>query len=288
MNILVTGGTGFLGSRVVPVLAERGHVVSAMSRSGVSAQRVEELGAKPLYGDLDDLASVDDAFAEAGAEALLNLASLGFGHGPAIVAAAGEANLRRAVFVSTAAVFTRLPAQSKAVRVAAEEAIRNSHLDWTIVRPTMIYGRPGDRNMARLLRLLRWSPVVPLPGGGRALQQPAHVDDVASFLVELLERPCNSRAEYDVAGPEPHSLRELIEQSAAAVARRPLFVPLPLGATSRLIRLYEGVTDHPRLNAEQVERLAEDKVFDIGPARRDLGFEPRSFSDGIVAEAGLL
>src|SRR5207248_542270 len=134
-----------------------------------------------------DPRSLDAAFGVAEADALVNLASLGFGHAPVIVAAAEGAGIDRSVFVSTTALFTRLNAGSKSVRQAAEESIRTSALRWTIIRPTMIYGRPDDRNMARLLAAIcRW-PVIPLPGGGRRLQQPVHVDDVATAVVGAVE-----------------------------------------------------------------------------------------------------
>ena len=108
----------------------------------------------------------------AGAEcdALVNLASLGFGHARGIVRAAVRAGLDRAVFVSTTAVTTTLPARSKAVRLAAEDEIRGSGLSWTILRPTMIYGAAGDRNLSRLLALLarlqRGSAPLPLVAAG--------------------------------------------------------------------------------------------------------------------------
>ena len=111
-------------------------------------------GATPLAGDLDDGAALAGIFARAGCDALVNLASLGFGHAPGIVRAAVRSGLDRAVFVSTTAVTTTLPARSKTVRLAAEDEIRSSDLSWTILRPTMIYGAAGDRNLSRLLVLL--------------------------------------------------------------------------------------------------------------------------------------
>ena len=117
------------------------------------------------------------------------------------MAAAEEAGLRRAVFVSTTSIFTSLDTASKPVRLAAEDTVMTSALDWTIIRPTMIYGTPADRNMARLLRALRRLPVLPLPGGGTGLQQPVHVDDLAGAIVAALDRPATIGRAYDSPAP---------------------------------------------------------------------------------------
>ena len=288
MKALVTGGSGFLGASVVPLLRERGHDVVALARSNEAADRIAQLGATPIGGDLDDARALDAAFGASHADALVNLASLGFGHAPAIVAAAEGAGIERAVFVSTTAIFTSLNAGSKSMRRAAEDTIRASALRWTIVRPTMIYGTPADRNMARLLAALRRWPVFPLPGGGKRLQQPVHVDDVAAAVVSAVETDVAAGQAYDIAGPEALTLREVVEQAAAATGASPRLIPVPLTPLVAGARLYEAVAKRPRLRAEQLERLAEDKAFDIGPARADLRYDPRSFEQGIKEEASLL
>jgi len=283
----VTGGSGFLGSSVLRALVAESHQVVGLARSGAAGAALAALGAEVVYGDLDDLAALDAAFGAARADALVNLASLGFGHAPAIVAAAEEAGIDRAVFVSTTAIYTTLPAASRATRVGAEAVIEASGLRWTILRPTMIYGNPGDRNLVRLLRLLRRSPIVPLPGSGRHLVQPVHVDDLAAFTVTVLDaEPAYGRA-LTVAGPEPLSLRDLVTTSGRAVGRRPVIIPVPLGPAVALVGLYERIAPRPRIKAEQLLRLEEDKAFDIGPAAA-LGYTPRSFPEGIAAEAAML
>jgi len=298
MRLLVTGGSGFLGRHVLVTAARRGHSCVALARSPAAAAAVARCGATPLAGDLDDGRSLTAAFASAGCEALVNLASLGFGHAPAIVAAAVAARLDRAVFVSTTAVTTALPAPSKAVRLAAERDVRSSSLAWTILRPTMIYGAPGDRNLSRLLALLARASrlprpaglplLVPVPGGGARLQQPVHVADLAGAVLAAAERPQAAGSCYDVAGPEPLAFAELLHLSSAAVGCRVRLLPVPLSPVVALTRGYERLSRRPRIRAEQWERLAENKAFTINAAARDLGYAPRSFAAGIREEAAAL
>jgi uncharacterized protein YbjT (DUF2867 family) len=296
MRLLVTGGSGFLGGYVLAEAARRGHSCVALARSAAAADRVAARGATPLAGNLDDRAALNDAFARAHCEALVNLASLGFGHAPAVVGAAVRAGLDRAVFISTTAVTTAISAPSKAVRLAAEETIRASGLKWTILRPTMVYGAPGDRNLFRLLALLarvRRIPVLggavplplPVPGGGVHLQQPVNVADLADAVLAVVERPEAAGRCYDIAGPEPLTFAELLHQSAAAVGCRVRLVPVPLAPVIAVTSYYERWSRRPRIRAEQWQRLAEDKAFSICAAAGDLGYSPRSFAAGIRTEA---
>ncbi|MGI8450887.1 MAG: SDR family oxidoreductase, partial [Streptosporangiaceae bacterium] len=148
MRLLVTGASGFLGGYVLDEARRRGHEVVALARSDTAAAAVAGHGAEPLTGDFDDPAGLPGVFSSARCSSLLNIASLGFGHAPAIVAAARAAGVDRAVFISTTAVTTRLPARSRSVRLMAEEQVRESRLKWTILRPTLISGAPGARNLS--------------------------------------------------------------------------------------------------------------------------------------------
>jgi len=285
---MVTGGSGFLGRRTVPRLVAAGFDVSVLCRSNRASEVVSAMGATPRRGDLDRDDTVAGAFDTARGGTLVNLASLGFGHASTIVSAAEAADLRRAVFVSTTGIFTALNAPSRPVRLDAEETIRSSTLDWTIVRPTMIYGRPGDRNLERLVRLVRRSPVIPLPGGGHGLQQPVHVDDLADAVVRCVERRSTIGRCFDLAGPEPMTLRDVVDTTAVAVGRKVTLVPVPLRPAVIGAKVYERVTGRRGLRAEQLERLGEHKAFDISAAEDALGYRPRPFPDGMRLEVSLL
>ena len=161
LSLLVTGATGFTGRRAVRELLGRGHRVAAFVRAS-SDRATLPPEVEVVAGDLDRPATLEAALR--GRDALVNVASLGFGHAPGIVAAARAAGIGRAVFVGTTAVRTTLPAASKAVRLAAEQAVLGGGIGATLLRPTMIYGAPGDRNLERLLRFVRRCPIIPVPG----------------------------------------------------------------------------------------------------------------------------
>jgi uncharacterized protein YbjT (DUF2867 family) len=282
MKVLVTGATGFTGSRVVPLLLENGYEVRCFVRETSDRSPLSALGVEWATGDLSNPESLTAALR--GVDALVNIASLGSGHAESIIRSAKEAGVRRGIFISTTAIFTRLNAGSKSIRLAAEEAIRSSGLDYTILRPTMIYGGPRDRNMWRLIHFLRVSPVIPIFGDGKSLQQPIFVDDVAQAVLLALQNDAAIGKSYNIAGKEPLTYNQVVDTVAAALGRRVLKLHLPHMPIVRLLHFAERMRLCLPIKAEQVLRLNEDKAFSYEEAQRDLGFNPRGFAEGIAAK----
>lgn len=279
-TILITGATGFLGEHV---LAAR----PSQWRTIVFARPTSRLEGLPKdvsvrLGDLADAASLEKALD--GVDILMNLASLGFGHAPAIVQACRGAKLSRAVFIGTTAVFTTLPAPSKSVRLEAEAVLAASGLPYTLLRPTMIYGTPRDRNIWRLINFLRWAPAVPLVEGGRRLQQPVFVSDVARAAWDVLERPETIGGAYNLAGAEALPMAEMVAEVLSALGRRAPMIPVPLRLALAGAAAARAVPFLPKLTKEQVLRLNEDKAFDIEPARAAFGYAPLAFAEGLQRE----
>lgn len=252
-------------------LADRDLIVLARPTSNLT---VLPPGVQSEIGDLSQPLPLE------GISTLIFCASMGFGQVPSVVEQLEHSRVTRAVFVSSTAIFTSLPAATRALRLEAEAAVQSSGLAWTIVRPTMIYGTGRDRNISRMLRFLNRWRVFPLCGN--ALWQPIHVADLATGIVTVLDAWQTSRRAYNLAGAEPLRFDALVRTAAHAVGRDVLLVPIPLAAAVAGARL-SGV-----VRPEQIRRLAEDKAFDYSDAARDFGFAPRPFAQGVAQEARLL
>ncbi|MFH1754523.1 MAG: NAD(P)H-binding protein [Candidatus Latescibacterota bacterium] len=284
MKILITGATGFTGKRVLPLLRGRG-AVRCLVRPGGNAELIARHGYEASIGDLGDVASLTHAMS--GCDALINLASIGFGHTPGIIRASEKAGIRRVVFISTTAIFTKLNASSKQIRTQAEAHIQSSNLEWTILRPTMIYGAPDDRNIIRLIKFLDRFPAMPVLGNGGRLQQPVYVEDVAKAAVDALFNEGTQRRAFNISGKRPNTFNEVIDITAAALGKKIRKVRVPYKLALFGARVYEALCPNPRIKAEQVMRINEDKAFDHSEAQCVFGFDPRSFEDGIREEVGL-
>lgn len=282
MKVLVTGATGFTGSRVVPLLLENGYEVRCFVRMTSDRSQLGALPVEWVTGDFSDNEALTSALR--GVDALVNIASLGFGHAESILRSAKEAGVRRGLFISTTAIFTQLNADSKSARLAAEEAIQASGLDYTILRPTMIYGSPRDRNMWRLIRLLRFSPIIPIFGDGESLQQPVFVDDVAQAVLLALKTDATIGKSYNIAGKDPLTYNQVIDTVASALGKRVWKLHLPYMPIVRFLQFTERIRIRLPIKAEQVLRLNENKAFSYEEAQRDFGFSPRSFEEGIELE----
>ena len=282
MKVFVTGSTGFTGAYTVPLLLKSGHEVRCLHRPGSDRSVLPHPEIEWALGDLSDSRALSASMR--GTDAFVNIASLGFGHADSILGAITDAGIRRAIFVSTTAIFTQLNANSKQVRVTAENAIMNSELKYTILRPTMIYGSPRDRNMWRLIRFMRYSPIIPVFGDGNYLQQPIYVGDVAQAIVNCL---CNDRTvgkSYNIAGKFPLTYNQVVDTIAEQLNRRVWKIHIPSATVIALLELFERIHIPFPIKAEQVMRLNENKNFNYEAAETDFGFRPLSFSEGIRLE----
>ena len=282
MTVAVSGANGFTGRFVCLELQRRKIPFLAVLRPGSDASWMAARDIPVRYADLTESHQLAEQLR--GCRALLNVASIGFGAAPAILDACHSAAVLRAVFVSTTAIFTQLNASSKTVRQAAEAAILASGLETTILRPTMIYGTPDDRNMIRLVQWINRWPVLPVFGNGRSLQQPVHVIDVAWAVVESLDSSATIHRQFNISGAKSLSFNNIIDLTSKALNRKVLRLHIPAWPVLFVLDVMEQLGSIMPIKAEQIRRLNEDKVFSHAEAHEVFGYRPISFQEGIFQE----
>ena len=285
MTVAVSGANGFTGRFVCTELQRRKIPFVALLRphSDVSWMAARQILVR--FADLMDAQQLAEQLR--GCRALLNVASIGFGAAPAVIQACHSGGVRRVVFVSTTAIFTQLNAGSKSIRLGAEATILASGLDTTILRPTMIYGTPGDRNMIRLVQWIKRWPVLPVFGTGRSLQQPVHVADVAWAVVQVLESPAAINRQFNISGAAPLTYNEVVRVTAQALARRIHLFHIPSQPVVGLLNVIERLGITLPIKAEQILRLNEDKAFSHAEAAEAFGYSPMTFEQGMRRQVAL-
>jgi nucleoside-diphosphate-sugar epimerase len=197
------------------------------------------------------------------------------------------AGVRRLIAFSTTSVFYKTDSRDEAERrriqaIARAERVLASVCDahgiaWTVFRPTMVYGSGRDENVAAIARFVRRWRFFPLVGGGRALRQPVHAEDLARACVFALRETRTYGLSYTLSGAEALSYREMVARVFRHLGRRPHFVPVTASVLRAGIAVLRCVPGLRRLSPEMATRMTQDLVFTHAPATRDFGFRPRPF-----------
>jgi uncharacterized protein YbjT (DUF2867 family) len=284
VKVLLTGATGLLGGALLDLLLAEDHEVRCLVREGSPrASRLDQRRIELARGDARDAGALSRALS--GTEALLHVA--GIEYSSAVLEAARRAGSSRLVVVGSTSAHSAYSFRSNP-KLRMEELVRGSGLAYTIVRPSMIYGSEVDKNVHRLLRFLDRSPVFPMFGSGENLWQPVYHEDCARGVYEALVRPSAVGQSYDLPGAEPLTYLEMVETAAGALGRKPRIVRLPLEPVRRLLAAAEALQLPFPIKSEQVLRLREDKAYPYDKARRELGYAPRPFGEGIALEVARL
>jgi len=282
MKIILCGANGFTGRIICKEFLRRGINFLAILRPGNDTSWMIENGISFRNADLNnykDLLKVIN-----GANILVSVASIGFGNVPSILKACKKANIKRVIFTSTTSIFTKLNANSKKIRKIAEKQIKCSDLNWTIIRPTMIYGTPDDRNIIRLVRWIDKFPILPVVGNGNNLQQPIFVKDVAKSIILILNNENTFMKSFNIAGAKSITFNEIIYNINFELNKNCRIIYLPSKIVIKLFKILEKLKVKLPIKSEQLERLNEDKSFNYENAKKVFNFDPLSFKQGIKIE----
>ncbi|MFZ5930124.1 MAG: NAD-dependent epimerase/dehydratase family protein [Pseudomonadota bacterium] len=276
--IAVLGATGNVGRALVAALGARGAEIVAIART---VSDLQSLGGAvhPRAIDLDgDEQKLREALE--GVSCVINVAHARFTR--KIIAALPH-NAVRLITLGSTRKFTRFPDQ-KAAQMQDAEAAHAQGVNGIILHPTMIYGG-ADNNISRILKIVRWTPLVPLPQQGRALLQPVHRNDVVRCLLAAISADTGN-APIIIAGAQAMTYARIIQACGRSVGRRVRVISVPFPAMIALAWLTRCVPGVAPIARDEVRRLLEDKAFDIGPMQVRLGVKPCTFEEGLARMRG--
>ena len=282
--ILVTGGAGFVGSRIVHALRAEERPVRALVRTPRKASLLESWGCELVEGDLTDAASLRRA--ADGCETIVHLVAVIAGK-PAdferimiqgtrdLVAAAKEAGVAHLILMSALGTSERSKEIVPYYRAKweNEQSVESSGIAYTIFRPSFIFGRDGGV-LPMFIRQVRYLPVTPVVGSGEQRSQPIWVEDVAQFFARSVSSPAARGKTFDLGGPDTPTWNELFEAIARALGRRRRKVHLPVGLVRASAAVLEKLPSPPVTRDQLTMLEIGDNVGDVGPAIDALGVRP--------------
>lgn len=281
MDILVAGGTGFVGQHLCTALHERGHDVTALART---PDDVLPDGVETAVGDVTARDSLDSAFQ--GQDAVVNLVALSplfepkggnemherihVGGTENCLAVAEDHDIDK--FLQMSALGANPSGETHYIRAKgrAEEAVRDSALDWTIVRPSVIFGDGGE--FLRFTRKLTPPGIAPLPGGGETKFQPIYVHDIVPMLADALDEEHDGMT-YELGGPDVLTLAQVAKLARNARGQSVTVVPVPMALAKIGLTIGGAVPGFPmgqdQYRSLQFDNTTDDNDIDAFGVRED-------------------
>ncbi len=293
MIIFLAGGTGFVGGHLRNALLRKGHSVRLLAH-----RRTTETGdnERIFEGDVTKAGTFLEALN--GCDAAVNLVGiirefpdrgitfekLHVGATENMIDACRQAGVKRYLHMSALGTGPGAASRYHETKFRAEERVRASGLDYTIFRPSIIFG-PKDDFVNKLAGLIKYSPAVPVIGDGAYRLQPISADDVARCFATSLEMPATIGKTYELCGPDRLSYNEILDIIGKIMGKDGVAkVKSPVGLVKMAARLMQGFSFFP-ITMDQIVMLLAESFCD-GEWRNTFGFEPTGFAEGISSYLG--
>lgn len=282
--ILVTGATGFLGRHLIKKLEEKKISYKALVRN-------KEISHKNyIYGNLLDKESLEKAthlvdiiihLAAVIDEENKNLFRVNLTGTKNLIELAEKEKIKQFIFISSSLVsFENLENDYIKSKKQAEEILKNSNLNWTILRPTLIYGSGDKKNLSMILNFIRKSPVVPIFSGSLYLQ-PVFVNDVVQAILASLNNKRAYKKIYNIGGPSLLTLAKIEEQIIKKINKPKFKLYVPFFMIEILLKIKKFLPKTFQKKLSTLNRLKQLSFLRYDEVRRDLDFKPIDFNSGL-------
>ncbi|WP_428036127.1 SDR family oxidoreductase [Amphritea sp.] len=286
MNILLTGASGFVGQHLYSRLRQEGHRVVAAVRDAAQFRRVfadaetltvdysRDHSANVWLPRLNGIDMVINAVGIIQESATQRFSDLHQKSPSALFDACEQVGVRRVLQISALGAEANAISQYHQSKFAADQHLAGKDLDWTILRPSVVYG-PGAKSTA-FFRALAALPVTPLVNAGEQRIQPIHIDDLVKAVIVCIGDDKTHRSQIDLVGPQPLSFKAYLQYQRQWLGLgdlRPLLIPYRLAQP--LVKLGGWLKTGP-VNAQSLDMLIQGNTAPVEPLVEQLGFTPRS------------
>jgi uncharacterized protein YbjT (DUF2867 family) len=293
MNVLVAGGTGFIGSRVVDeLLAKGGHRVLVMTRDPARARPRE--GVEYVRGDVSDAASLEAA--TRGVDVVVH--AVQFPNHPVensrkgwtyeqvdgegterMVGAAVKNGVKRFVYLSGAGTRPGRTEPWFRAKERAERAITSSGMEYVILQPSWIYG-PDDRSMNKFVAFVKYLPIVPVIGSGQERVQALSVYDVAKVAAAAVDEPAATNRVFELGSSPPLTMDEILRTIMRVLGKRKPLLHQPAWLIKIPASIIQYLPNAP-LSPGAVDFITMDERVDASDAEQVFDIQFRSLETGL-------
>ncbi len=286
--VLITGGTGFVGSNLRQAM--RGQPIRLLVRDATRAEHLRGPDVEIAVGDITRPETLGAALS--GCSAVIHLVGIIEEAGSSfdevirqgtanMLDAARAAGVRRFVHMSALGVRDNPQLPYMRAKWQAEQAVMASGLDWTILRPSVIFG-PGDGFINPLAGLVR-APITPVAGDGRSRFMPVAVEEVARIFARVVADPSTIGQIHELGGGAEYTLSGMLDAISAELGKRHPRINVPVPLIMLAVRLSAPLPKalRPPVTAEQLKMLRIDNVSADSATARLLGHPPKALADGL-------
>ena len=287
--LLITGVTGHSGQYFLKELINNNYegAIRCVVRKTSDTTLIDNSGLKiqKVFGDLNDQEFMNKALI--GIDTVMHIGSIFYS--VTVMQAAVKNKVRKAIFVHTTGIYSKYKSASadyKIIESNIKEIILNNHSSINLIylRPTMIYGRMTDNNMIIFIKMIDKFRVLPIIAHGNSLLQPVNGKDLGRAYYQVLNRPSIMKGDYILSGEKPYPMSHIFNTISHYLNKKTKFINVPLNVGIFVARCLKLCTFGQVDYIERVQRMGEDRSFCHGDAKKDFGYKPMPFEEGLKIE----